>query len=126
MKILTSLGIASAVWALLLVNPVAAAPSPATTAAKPSTVHRAWRAEILSGTIVSVTPYMKMQNRELLVVKRADGTPFDMIVTPRTVIKSGKESVSLKDLRNYTDKTVSVKFIPEHRGDVAEWIHIGS
>ena len=79
-----------------------------------------WPAETLSGSIMMVNPA-----DNLVVVKGPDGVPFDMIVTPRTRITSGQESVGLKNLAKFQNQNASVKFIPERRGDVAESIHIG-
>jgi len=87
------------------------------TAAK-ATVHR-WRAETLSGKITAVDP----ANR-LLVVKAADGVPFDMIVTHSTRIEFGSQALKLSDLASRTNQNASIHFVPERRGDVAQSIQI--
>jgi hypothetical protein len=49
-----------------------------------------------------------------------------MVVTPNTRIKSGDQSLSLQDLQNDTNRSVSVHFVPERRGDVARSIQLDS
>ena len=62
--------------------------------------------------------------QKLLVVERADHVPFDMIVTPATHIQAGGKTVRMNELVNDKDKPVSVRFVPERRGDVAQSIRI--
>jgi hypothetical protein len=116
--------LASTACALLLALPLAAANGPATKANSPVTattaMRTAWPSETLSGKITMVDPAQK-----LLVVQTSDGIPFDMLLTGRTRIRSGDQSVTLQDLSGDTNKTVSVKFTPERRGDVAQSINIG-
>ena len=107
--------------ALLLTVPAPAAnktPTPSTKT-KAVATRSVWPPETLSGTISMVDP-----NRDLVVVKGPDGVPFDMVVTPRTHIKSGDKTLRVRDLTNYQNKNVSLRFVPERRGDVAESIHI--
>jgi hypothetical protein len=114
-----------AVSGLLLAIPATAADK---TEARPSkakavtatTTRSVWPAETFSGTIITVKP-----DQKLVVVKDPDGVPFDMVVTPKTRIGSGNRAVALKDLTQYQNKDVSVRFFPERRGDVAESIRIG-
>jgi hypothetical protein len=47
-----------------------------------------------------------------------------MTITPSTHIWSGNRKVSLGDLEQYRNKQVSVRYVPELRGDVAESIRI--
>jgi len=61
-----------------------------------------------------------------MVVKGPGNVPYDIEVTPKTRIRSGNESLHLKDLSQYQNKTVTLKFVPERRGDVAESIKLGS
>lgn len=93
---------------------------PAVAAHKPATVPGAWPAETISGKITMVKP-----DQKLLVVVSHDGTPYDIVVSRGTRIKSGNQSVTLKVLEQYQDKNVTIKFLPERRGDVAESIRIG-
>jgi len=79
----------------------------------------AWRPETMSGKIAKVDPGQK-----LLVIETPDRVPFDMLVTARTRIQSGGQTIALKDLTRDTNKMVSVKFIPERRGDVAKSIQL--
>jgi hypothetical protein len=61
---------------------------------------------------------------DLVVVTGPDGVPFDMAITPRTHIWSGSRKLSLEKLEQYRNRQVSVRFVPERRGDVAESIRI--
>jgi hypothetical protein len=78
-----------------------------------------WPPEFLSGKIASVDP-----DRKLVVVQTPEGVPFDMHVTAKTLIKSGDRTIALKDLTRDMNQSVSVKFIPERRGDVAKSIRL--
>jgi len=78
-----------------------------------------WQAETLSGKIESVEP-----NQKLVVVKDASGTAFDMKITRSTRILSGKQAVSLKELQQDQNQQVTVRFVPERRGDVATLIRL--
>jgi len=105
--------LAAAGCALLLAIPVMAA--------MPSARRNAWPAETLSGMITMVEP-----GEKLLVVEDTDGVPFDIVVTGKTRIESGGHAISLKDLQSMANKGVSIRFIPERRGDVAASIRITS
>ena len=78
-----------------------------------------WAPETLSGKISMIDP-----NRGLLIVQDSDGVPFDMVVTSKTHITSGEHNITLKDLEQYQNKSVSVHYKPERRGDVAESVRI--
>ena len=78
-----------------------------------------WAPETLSGTIMMVDPA-----QHLLVIKTPDGVPYDMVVTPRTMIESGSQSVKLRDLSSDVNQNVSVRFRPEGRGDIARSIQL--
>jgi hypothetical protein len=116
MKIKFSIAAATA-CALFLTIPLIAANKTTKTAA----VSNAWPAETLSGKIIMVNP---AQN--LVVVQTPDGVPFDMDVTANTRIKAGDRPIALKDLTQDVNKPVSVRFVPERRGDVARSIKISS
>jgi hypothetical protein len=119
MKPKTSI-IAAAVFAMLTALPLSAAEAGKTPAGK-SAAQTAWHAETLSGKIVAVD-----QAKNVIVVKTPDGTPFDFDITHHTRIKAGDHPVATKDLSTGLNKDVSVKFVPERRGDVAESIRISS
>lgn len=87
------------------------------TAAKVTT--RRWRPETLSGKIAMVDP-----SNKLLIVRGAEGVPFDMIVTLSTRIESGGHLLKLSDLAAKTNQSTSVHFVPERRGDVAQSIQV--
>jgi len=108
--------------ALLAAFPVAAANQPKTDTHKSTTsaVRSAWPPESLSGDISMVQP-----DQKLLVVQDANGVPFDLRITRNTRILSGNQKLSLDNLTQDQKKSVSVKFIPERRGDIAETIRIG-
>jgi hypothetical protein len=97
----------------------AAAASKASTGAKPAVTRSVWPPETISGKLAMVEP-----DRKLIVVRSPDGVPFDMVITPRTRIMSGNQAVTLQDLAKDQNKSVSIKFVPERRGDVARSIRL--
>jgi hypothetical protein len=120
-KNVVKLALAGAACALLFVMPSAAADHTAPqqkNAIKTQAMRAAWPPETLSGKIAMVDP-----SQRLLVITN-DGVPFDLVITPRTHIRSGDRTLSLKDLKQYQNGNVSLKFVPERRGDVAESIHV--
>ncbi len=131
MKNAFALTLAGAACALLLVIPVAgASKTPAKTTAaktmpakkaavKSASVRSMWPPETLTGKIAMVDA-----NQNLVVVKGPDGVPFDMVVSRRTRIKSGTQAVNLKNLSQYRNKSASIQFVPERRGDVARSIRV--
>jgi hypothetical protein len=116
MKITSSIAAVTA-CALFLTMPLIAANKTTKTTAVPN----AWPQESLSGKIIMVNPAQK-----LVVVQTPDGVPFDLDVTATTRIKAGDRPVALKDLMQDIDKPVSVRFVPERRGDVARSIRLSS
>ena len=113
-----------AVFGLLLGSPAvagdkAASASNQAKATTESSMRNAWPAENLSGKISAVEPGHR------LVVTDADGVPFSMVITAKTRIKAGGQNITFGDLAQYQNKDVSIRFVPERRGDVAESIHIG-
>jgi hypothetical protein len=114
----TRLSIVAGGCALLLAVPLFAGGTNKN-AAKAASIRAAWAPETISGKIITVDP-----GNNLVVIKTADGTPFDLDVTSHTRINTSDRSVALKDLIMDLNKQVSVKFIPERRGDVAESIRI--
>jgi len=119
-----SVACAATACALLLAIPVTAAQRPnaktgKTMASAPASVRSVWPPETLAGKITLVDPAAK-----LMVVEGPGGVPFDMVVTSKTRIESGNRALKLQDLTQRTNQSVSVKFIPERRGDVAESIRV--
>jgi hypothetical protein len=109
--------------AVLLAVPASAATLPAKTnkpVAQPAAMRSAWPPETLSGKITMVDPAQK-----LVVVQAPDGVPFDMVITGATRINSDGQAIHFNNLTNDMNKTVSVRFVPERRGDVARSIRIG-
>lgn len=78
-----------------------------------------WPAANLSGIVAAVYP-----DKRLVIVKDSSGTPFDLIVTRGTRIKSGAESIKLPDLASLKNDKVAVKLLPERKGDIAESINV--
>ncbi|HUA20099.1 MAG TPA: hypothetical protein VMB25_15225 [Bryobacteraceae bacterium] len=116
------LGVAAC--ALLLVSAAPASAKSAGNAAKSPAAaakgaREAWPAETLSGKIMAVDPA-----QDLLIVKGADGVPFDMDVRASTRIRSGNQKLTLKALSSDLKKNVSVHFVPERSGDIARTIQL--
>jgi hypothetical protein len=101
-----------AACAALLAAPLVAAP-------RVSTERSSWAPETLQGTITMVDPA-----QHILVVQDASGVPFDMVVTHATNIRSGGHEMRLRDLHQDINQNVSVRFIPERRGDIARSIQL--
>jgi hypothetical protein len=78
-----------------------------------------WPPETLSGKIATVD---FAKNR--VVVRDTAGTPFDFVVGPSTRIKVGSAHVKLSDVASKINDTVSVRYIPERKGDIAKSIEI--
>jgi hypothetical protein len=92
---------------------------PLMAANKTAALRSVWPPETLSGTITMVDPAIKT-----VVIQTSDGIPFDMVVTGNTRIESGDRAITLQDLRQDMNKGVSVRFVPERRGDVARTIRL--
>lgn len=76
-------------------------------------------AESLSGTIQMVVP-----DQNLLVVNGPNGVPYDLKVSPKTVIVVGDKAGTLTALSGLTGKAVSVGFVPQRDGDMATRIEV--
>lgn len=125
MKKVAMFTLGGALCAMLSAIPMTAADKAADKPAKTAATHTAamrsvWPPETLSGKISMVDPA-----RNLVVVDDSSGVPFDLTITPRTHIEFGDRALSFQDLSQYQDKSVSIKFVPERRGDVAQSIRIG-
>lgn len=110
--------LAAVVCALMFTVTLSAAPTNKI-AARHSSGPQSWPAETLSGKIMTVDP-----STGLVVVKTPDGVPFDFDITSHTRIDTSKGKVTLKDLQTDLNKGVSVKFVPEAKGDIAQSIQI--
>ena len=88
-------------------------------AANTAAARRVWPAETLSGTIMMVDPAINT-----VVIQTSGGVPFDMVVGRNTRIESGDRAITLQDLQRDMNKGVSVRFVPERRGDVARTIRL--
>jgi hypothetical protein len=75
----------------------------------------------LSGTISTVDP-----NGKLLIVKGADGVPFDFVVRPRTHIEVKGQKSDLGSLSDQANQQVTVKYRDDlRRGLVAQSVAVG-
>lgn len=104
---------------VVLVMVACALPMIAASAVTKAPAANAWPAETLSGKIMSVDP-----NLNVVVVKTSGGVPFDFDISRHTQIRSGGQALTIKDLATDVNKNVSVKFVPERRGDVAQTIQL--
>lgn len=120
MRAMTSV-LAGTICTLMLAVSLAAAsgPNPKTNQKTPRAEQRVWPRETVAGKIMMVDP-----DQKLLIVRTPDGVPFDMVVTARTRIRSGNQALTLNDLSQDVNKSISVTFRPEGRGDVARSIQI--
>jgi len=116
-------GVAACAVLLAIAAPVSAKTATTTDRSATATASRgareAWPAETLSGTIMAVDPA-----QDLVIVKGADGVPFDMDVKASTRIRSGDHQLTLKDLASDQKKNVTVHFVPERAGDIARTIQV--
>jgi hypothetical protein len=90
-----------------------------TTASKNDKPRSQWPPENLSGHIDMVDTA-----NHLLIVKDSSGTTFDFKVTPATRIREDGAKATLPDLSAKTNDEVTVHFVPERRGDIAESIKL--
>ncbi len=79
----------------------------------------ALKPETMTAKIATVDP-----QQHLLIVDNQEGVPFDMVVTAKTRIMSGDRTLTLQDLTSDQGKPVTIRFVPEGRGDVAQSIHL--
>jgi hypothetical protein len=77
------------------------------------------KAETLTGSIMMVD-----QKSNVVVVKDSRGTTFDIVVTKATRLRAGDQLIHFKDLTTDTTKPVTVKFVPERSGDIAQSIKV--
>ena len=121
-KFFATIGIAACAMVLALPASAAVKSTPeskkAATAVK-KTVRAAWPAEDLSGKIAAVDPAKNM-----VIVQDSHGTPFDLMVTRVTRIRSGGKKLKLSDLASDTSQSVTVRLIPERKGDIARSIDV--
>jgi hypothetical protein len=59
-----------------------------------------------------------------VVIQTAGGVPFDMVITGNTRIEKGNQTLTMQDLKQDMNQNVSVRFVPESRGDVARSIQL--
>jgi hypothetical protein len=78
-----------------------------------------WPSETLTGTISMVDP-----SQHILVVKDDNGVPFDIVVGRSTRIESGHQRLTLSELSPDINKSVTVRYVPEGRGDIARTVNL--
>jgi hypothetical protein len=123
MRKITLPALAAAALALMLVSSGIAADKPVKTNRTPlktAVMRGAWTSQTLSGTLTIVDPVKK-----LVVIQATDGVPYDLYITHATRIRSGNQSISLRDLNRDINRNVSVKLVPERHGDIATSIRVG-
>jgi hypothetical protein len=80
---------------------------------------QAWPPETLTGTISMVDT-----SQHILVVKDHSGVPFDIVVGRSTRIESGNQRLTLSTLSPDINKPVTVRYVPEGRGDIARTVNL--
>jgi hypothetical protein len=75
--------------------------------------------ESLSGTI-----QMVIVDQNLVVVDGPNGVPYDLVVTPKTVIMVGSRRGTIESLAGMIGKPVSVGFVPQRKGNYATRIEV--
>jgi hypothetical protein len=110
-----------AVAAAFVVSPlVRAADQPASkTQAKTASSQALAKPETITGSIMMVD-----QKSNVVVVKDSRGTTFDIVVSKGTRLQAGGQPIHFKDLTTDTNKPVTVKFVPERSGDIAQSIKV--
>lgn len=120
MRRLTQLSLCAALFgSLLMMSAAVVGSNSGATSAANESARAAWPAENLSGTIMMVDP-----NLNLVVVQGPDKVPFDMRVARSTQIRMGDKTLTLQDLTQDKNDSVSVRFVPTASGDVARTIQI--
>jgi hypothetical protein len=75
--------------------------------------------ESMSGTI-----QMVVADQNLLVVSGPNGVPYDLKITPKTVIVVGDKAGTLETLSGEIGKQVSVGFVPQRDGNFATRVEV--
>lgn len=75
--------------------------------------------ESLSGTVQMVLP-----DQNLLVVKGPNNVPFDMKVTPKTLVVVNEKRGTIQSLVNQVGQPVTVAFKPQRDGDIATRVEV--
>lgn len=75
--------------------------------------------ESMSGTI-----QMVVADQNLLIVSGPNKVPYDLKVTPKTVIVVGDKRGTLESLSGLVGKSVSVGFVPQRDGNFATRVEV--
>lgn len=76
-------------------------------------------AESLSGTIQMVAA-----DQNLVVVDGPNQVPYDMTVTPKTLVVVNEKRGTIQSLADQIGKPVTVAFVPERNGDMATRVEV--
>lgn len=76
-------------------------------------------AESLSGTI-----QMVVADQELLVVNGPNNVPYDLKVTPKTLVVVNEKRGTIQSLANQIGRAVTVAYMPERDGDMAMRVEV--
>jgi hypothetical protein len=98
--------------------PAAAAASPAATGGE-AAGNGFGVAESISGKIQMVIP-----DQNLVVLSGPNGVPYDLKITPRTVIVVGEKRGTIESLGDQIGKTASVGFVPQRDGNYADRVEV--
>ena len=116
-RMLLTAGLATILCASMALPAVTAKAATTTKTVARHAIPTRWQAQQLKGTISMVDP-----QQDLLVVRDPSGTPFDLQVHRSTHILQGRSSVKLSQLSK--NESVSIRYIPEARGDIAQRIEV--
>ncbi|HEV2389062.1 MAG TPA: hypothetical protein VGS20_17615 [Candidatus Acidoferrales bacterium] len=102
----------------------AAAASPAVAPAPAEAASQAAGAGF--GVAESITGKIQMvvADQSLVVVTGPNDVPYDLKITPKTVIVVGEKRGTIESLASQVGKTASVGFVPQRDGNYAERVEI--
>lgn len=75
--------------------------------------------ESLSGTV-----QMVVAGQNLLVVKGPNGVPYDLKVTPKTLVVVNEKRGTIESLSDQIGKAVTIAFVPQRDGDFATRVEV--
>lgn len=76
-------------------------------------------AESISGKIQMVVP-----DQNLVVISGPNSVPYDLKITPKTVIVVGEKRGTIQSLGDQIGKTASVGFVPQRDGNYADRVEV--
>ncbi|HVB98265.1 MAG TPA: hypothetical protein VNJ12_02885 [Candidatus Dormibacteraeota bacterium] len=75
--------------------------------------------ESLSGTV-----QMVVAGQNLLVITGSGGVPYDVKVTPKTLVVINEKRGTIQSLADQAGKSVTVAFVPQRDGDMATRVEV--